>query len=65
MYKPVSPFAGLRSILRLDPNVILVGEIRDAETANRHPGGFDGHLMLSSIHANDAATTVAVWSIWK
>jgi general secretion pathway protein E len=52
--------AGLRSILRLDPNVILVGEIRDGETANiATQSALTGHLVLSSIHANDAATTVA------
>jgi general secretion pathway protein E len=46
---------GLRSILRLDPDVILVGEIRDAETANiAVQAALTGHLMLSSIHANDA-----------
>jgi len=47
--------SGLRSILRLDPDVILVGEIRDAETANiAVQAAMTGHLMLSSIHANDA-----------
>jgi general secretion pathway protein E len=47
--------SGLRSILRLDPNVILVGEIRDAETANiAVQSALTGHLVLSSIHANDA-----------
>jgi type II secretory ATPase GspE/PulE/Tfp pilus assembly ATPase PilB-like protein len=47
--------SGLRSILRLDPNVILVGEIRDAETANiAVQAALTGHLVLSSIHANDA-----------
>lgn len=46
--------SGLRSILRLDPDVILVGEIRDAETANiAVQAALTGHLMLSSIHAND------------
>jgi general secretion pathway protein E len=46
--------SGLRSILRLDPDVILVGEIRDAETANiAIQAALTGHLMLSSIHAND------------
>jgi general secretion pathway protein E len=51
---------GLRSILRLDPNIILVGEIRDSETANiATQAALTGHLMLSSIHANDSATTVA------
>jgi general secretion pathway protein E len=48
--------SGLRSILRLDPDVILVGEIRDAETANiAVQAALTGHLMLSSIHANDVA----------
>ena len=46
---------GLRSILRLDPDVVLVGEIRDAETANiAIQSALTGHLVLSSIHANDA-----------
>jgi general secretion pathway protein E len=50
---------GLRSILRLDPNVILVGEIRDAETANiAIQSALTGHLVLSSIHANDAVGVV-------
>lgn len=48
--------SGLRSILRLDPDVILVGEIRDAETANiAIQAALTGHLVLSSIHANDVA----------
>jgi len=48
--------SGLRSILRLDPDVILVGEIRDAETANiAVQSALTGHMMLSSIHANDVA----------
>ncbi len=51
--------AGLRSILRLDPDVILVGEIRDAETANiAVQAALTGHLMLSSIHANDATGVI-------
>jgi general secretion pathway protein E len=46
--------SGLRSILRLDPDVILVGEIRDAETAGiAVQAALTGHLMLSSVHAND------------
>ncbi|HEY4724005.1 MAG TPA: GspE/PulE family protein, partial [Anaerolineae bacterium] len=46
---------GLRAILRLDPNVILVGEIRDQETAQiAVQAALTGHLVLSSIHANDA-----------
>ncbi|MDO8578309.1 MAG: GspE/PulE family protein [Dehalococcoidales bacterium] len=52
--------AGLRSILRLDPNVILVGEMRDAETANiAIQSALTGHLVLSTIHANDSTGIVA------
>ncbi len=51
--------SGLRSILRLDPDVILIGEIRDAETANiAIQSALTGHLVLSSIHANDAIGVV-------
>ena len=51
--------SGLRAILRLDPDVILVGEIRDAETANiAVQSALTGHLVLSSIHANDAVGVV-------
>jgi type II secretory ATPase GspE/PulE/Tfp pilus assembly ATPase PilB-like protein len=47
---------GLRSILRQDPNVIFVGEIRDAETAGIGVNAaFTGHLVLSTLHTNDAA----------
>jgi len=46
---------GLRSIMRLDPDIILVGEIRDRETANiAIQAALTGHLVLSSVHANDA-----------
>lgn len=52
--------AGLRSILRLDPNVILVGEIRDGETASiAAQAALTGHLVLSSVHANDAGATLS------
>jgi len=48
--------SGLRSILRLDPDIIMVGEIRDAETANiAVQAALTGHLMLSSVHASDAS----------
>ena len=51
--------SGLRSILRLDPDVMLVGEIRDAETAKiAIQSALTGHLVLSSIHANDAAGVI-------
>ena len=47
--------SGLRAILRHDPDVILVGEIRDAETAEiAIQAALTGHLVLSSIHANDS-----------
>ncbi len=50
---------GLRSILRQDPNVIMVGEIRDEETAGLAVNAaLTGHLVLSTIHTNDAATTL-------
>jgi len=51
--------SGLRSILRLDPDTILVGEIRDAETSRiAVQSALTGHLVLSSIHANDAVGVV-------
>lgn len=50
---------GLRSILRQDPDVIMVGEIRDIETANIAVNtALTGHLLLSTLHTNDAATTL-------
>ncbi len=53
-------FAGaLRSILRQDPNVIMVGEIRDLETAKMTiQSAFTGHLVLSTLHTNSAAGAV-------
>jgi len=51
--------AGLRSILRQDPNVILVGEIRDLETAEiAIQASLTGHLVLSTLHTNDAASAI-------
>ncbi len=51
--------AGLRSILRQDPNIIMVGEIRDNETANISvQAALTGHLVLSSLHTNDAPTAI-------
>lgn len=50
---------GLRSIVRQDPDVILVGEIRDRETAEISVNAaLTGHLLLSTFHANDAATAM-------
>ena len=51
--------AALRSILRQDPNVILIGEIRDSETAQiAVRASITGHLVLSTIHTNNALATV-------
>lgn len=51
--------SGLRSVLRQDPNIIMVGEIRDSETANIAVNtALTGHLLLSSVHTNDASTTI-------
>ncbi|MEK7612476.1 MAG: GspE/PulE family protein [Patescibacteria group bacterium] len=50
---------GLRAILRQDPNVIMVGEIRDEETAEISVhSALTGHLVLSTLHTNDAPTTI-------
>jgi len=50
---------GLRSILRQDPNIIMVGEIRDEETAGiAVNAALTGHLLLTTLHTNDAATTL-------
>ncbi|MFH1565092.1 MAG: GspE/PulE family protein [bacterium] len=51
--------SGLRTLLRQDPNVIMVGEIRDGETAEiAIHAAMTGHLVLSTLHTNDAATTI-------
>ncbi|WP_246543125.1 GspE/PulE family protein [Fusibacter paucivorans] len=50
---------GLRSILRQDPDVIMIGEIRDEETAEiAVRSAITGHMVLSTIHTNDAATSI-------
>ncbi len=50
---------GLRSIVRQDPDIIVVGEIRDEETASiAVNSAMTGHIVLSTLHANDAATTL-------
>lgn len=56
-YKAGITFAsGLKAIMRLDPDIILVGEMRDNDTANTgFQAALTGHLVLSSIHGNDAA----------
>jgi type IV pilus assembly protein PilB len=50
---------GLRSILRQDPDIVMVGEIRDGETANiAVQAALTGHLVFSTIHTNDAPSTL-------
>jgi type IV pilus assembly protein PilB len=50
---------GLRSILRQDPDIIMVGEIRDLETAKiAFQSALTGHLVLSTLHTNDAASAL-------
>lgn len=52
--------ASLRSFLRQDPNIILVGEIRDFETADiAIKAALTGHMVLSTLHTNDAPSTIA------
>lgn len=51
--------SGLRSILRQDPNIVMVGEIRDGETAEiAIRASMTGHLVLSTLHTNDSVSTV-------
>lgn len=51
--------SGLRSILRQDPDIVMIGEIRDSETAEiAVRAAITGHLVLSTIHTNDAPSTV-------
>lgn len=51
--------AGLRALLRQDPNIIMVGEIRDSETAGlATQAALTGHLVLATLHTNNAATTL-------
>lgn len=52
--------SGLRSILRQDPDIVMVGEIRDAETAQiATRAAITGHLVLSTLHTNDTASTIS------
>ena len=52
---------GLRSVLRLDPDVVMVGEIRDNETAKTAiQASITGHLVLSSFHANSTSARLVV-----
>jgi type IV pilus assembly protein PilB len=50
---------GLRSLLRQDPDIIMVGETRDAETASTSvSAAITGHLVISTLHTNDALTSI-------
>ncbi len=50
---------GIRSLMRQDPDIIMVGEIRDAETANMAvQASLTGHLVLSTLHTNDAPSSI-------
>jgi type IV pilus assembly protein PilB len=52
--------SGLRSILRQDPDIVMVGEIRDSETAEiAVRAAITGHLVLSTLHTNDSPSTIA------
>ena len=51
--------SGLRSILRQDPDVVMIGEIRDGETAGvAVQAALTGHMVLSTVHTNDAAGAI-------
>ena len=55
--------AVLRSILRQDPNVIMIGEIRDTETAQiAVRASITGHLVLSTLHTNSASAAIIIYS---
>ncbi|MBP5253370.1 MAG: Flp pilus assembly complex ATPase component TadA [Lachnospiraceae bacterium] len=50
---------GLRALLRQDPDIIMVGETRDSETASISlRAAITGHLVLSTLHTNDAVSTI-------
>jgi type IV pilus assembly protein PilB len=57
--------AGLRALLRQDPDIILVGETRDTETAQLMVrAALTGHLVFSTLHTNDAPGSIRVWWTW-
>ena len=57
--------AGVRALMRQDPDIIMVGEIRDLETADMAvQAALTGHLVLSTLHTNDAPTSVTDCSTW-
>ena len=57
--------SALRSILRHDPDVIMVGEMRDRETAEiAIQAALTGHLVFSTLHTNDAPAASRAWSTW-
>jgi len=57
--------AALRSFLRQDPDIVMVGEIRDGETAEiAIRAALTGHLVFSTLHTNDAPSSINRLSIW-
>ncbi len=57
--------SGLRSVLRHDPDVILIGEVRDQDTASACvQASLTGHLVLTTLHTNDAWVRLRAWSTW-
>ena len=57
--------AALRSILRSDPDVVMVGEIRDGETAKMAiEAALTGHFVLSTLHTNDAPAAITRLGRW-
>jgi general secretion pathway protein E len=55
----------LRNILRQDPDIIMIGEIRDLETANHAvQAALTGHLVFSTLHTNDAVSTIIRLKTW-
>ena len=52
--------SGIRTLMRQDPDIIMVGEIRDSETAEMAvQAALTGHLVLSTLHTNDAPTAIS------
>ena len=55
----------LRSLMRQDPDIILVGETRDKETAQVHGSALTGHMVFTTLHANDTSTAIQDLPRWK
>ena len=56
---------GVRALMRQDPDIIMIGEIRDQDTANMAiQAALTGHLVLSTLHTNDAPSSLTGCMIW-